>query len=68
MKKFLCKVFGHRWNYFLKGPENLRFCSRCKRGQAYKQFIYTHPFAWVYMVQRTKLGAKNWMKENNIPA
>jgi hypothetical protein len=68
MKHFICKHFGHKWTYYVTGntPQgHIRHCSRCNRGQELKEihFIGKSEIGWVYLVQRTKVGAKNFVEK-----
>ena len=67
MKHFLCKHFGHKWTYYVTGntPQgHIRHCSRCNRSQELKELylISGTELGWMYLVQRTKKGAKQFIK------
>lgn len=71
MKHFLCKYLGHKWTYYITGntpQSHIRHCSRCNRGQELRN-IYTigkTETGWVYLIQRTKKGGKEFIKRLKI--
>lgn len=67
--KFICKLFGHRFNYYIRNAnenENMRFCVHCGLAQEYKPMTvasFLRPEkVWVNLVQRTRRGAMNYFK------
>ncbi len=65
--KVLCKLFGHRYDYYLTQDveqRNFRVCKYCGRLQEYKTFPGLG-YGWYSLVQRTKKGAVRWIAENS---
>lgn len=65
----LCKYFGHRWNYYIIPDSTRRYIKVCKRCLACLEFTdrYHTPngfsVGWYTLVQLTKKGAKELIKE-----
>jgi len=76
MRKFLCKVFGHKWKYFfslsngIMEKTEIRVCSRCGAVQKWSRipFIAGERTLWLAMIERTKKNAKQYWEniENKI--
>jgi len=64
LRRTLCKIFGHKWEYYftvIGGRQDLRACTRCHQVERYEQ---SFPFkAWLGTVQYTKKGAKDNLGE-----
>jgi len=63
MKKFICRIFGHKWFYYVLAIPNYRFheirvCSRCGLGQHWKEVSPGAYKIWINMVQYTDQGAR----------
>ena len=64
MKKFICKVFGHRYRYFLSVHDTpsrkYRVCLRCGvMEELTDAYDPAYKKAWFALVQYTKFGAKS---------
>jgi len=60
----LCKIFGHKWRYFITGcvlRRNFRSCKRCGIMQEHKE-LSVFGWCWVTLVERSTKGAKEWLK------
>ena len=70
MNKLLCKIFGHRWHYYLGGSNSamqkteIRVCFRCKKVQRWYilPLMWGKEEFWADMLKRTKAGAKKYHK------
>ena len=64
--KTLCKLFGHKFRYYLTSDlqlrRNFRCCLRCARMEEYRD-VPAFGKGWYSLVQRTKGGAKIFLKE-----
>ena len=66
--KILCKLFNHKFNYYLTQDvpaRQLRSCKRCNELQEYRTLPGLGR-GWYTLVQRTQKGAVRWMAENHI--
>ncbi len=70
--KLICKLFGHRWKYYLNSSNsfmqmtNIRVCKRCMLAQQwYTLSAWPNGITllWMNMLQRTKKGAKELLEE-----
>lgn len=67
----LCKLFGHRFSYYIRNADpnqNIRACHRCGTVQEYKElsFLGNTEKVWMNLVQRTRNGAEKFFKEREI--
>jgi hypothetical protein len=76
MKKFkhrICDFFGHKFVYYFSAGDSFskskqyRHCKRCGDLQEFRKFPDGYPLAngWYTLVERTKKGAKKFLKESN---
>lgn len=65
IKKLICKIFKHKFNYYIldaNSSKNVRFCLRCGLAQEWKPIF--GEYIWMNLVQRTKQGAKKYFGES----
>ena len=68
VKKWLCKVFGHNFYYYLVdgrggSQRQIRFCNRCLTAQEYRVNVHYFGSDWFTLVMRTKKGGQNLLKK-----
>ena len=69
MRKLLCKIFDHKYRYYLSAMDTpskqFRCCKNCGQLQEYKTICL--PFSketdWFSLTQRTKFGADKFLCE-----
>ena len=68
IQRFLCKIFGHRWDYYRRETptaQELRVCRCCHRAQYWGVSPWglqaTKP-AWLGFVQYRTKGAKEYVE------
>ena len=65
--KARCKIFGHKYRYSIisgQTPRVIRVCDRCGFAAEWRRG-YTD-MVWMWLVQYTKKGAKEWAEKNNV--
>ena len=57
----LCKIFNHKFKYFIipdLPQRNLRVCTRCTYTQEYRRGVPSYGSGWFRLVSRTNRGAR----------
>jgi len=67
----VCHYFNHKWIYYCNADspqKQIRMCTRCHLVQEYKSVIIfgLNQSYWSNLIQRTSLGAKEWITGSNI--
>ncbi len=69
MKNTICKIFKHKFNYFISSTcipsHHFKCCKRCSKIWEYKE-IPVYGLDWYLLVQRTKQGAKEFFGETHL--
>lgn len=71
-EKLRCRLFGHKWRYYMLSPTSdghIRSCKNCEMVQAYKRplDIAFAPLKWMILVQYNEKNAKKNMEKLGIP-